>query len=269
MFERNIERLLKVLLNPQIAVKHIWRRIPIGSIEIREKFDAFDRPSYAWGIINAAKLARNLGRKSVSVIEFGVAEGYGLMDMEKTAMAAEKKYGIEIQVYGFDVGTGNVVSNDFRDMPYYWNPGAYDLGKGGVQKLSNKLKKAELIIGDVRNTAKKIYERRDFAPIGFISFDLGFFNNTKDALRIFDTDDKNVLPRVLCYFDDVMGDGTCHNGFTGELLAIKEFNNDHDDQKIAKVNGFSINRIIKSPWNEGVYALHRFRHADYNRFTST
>src|SRR3989344_9167143 len=90
MFERNIERLLKVLLNPQIAVKHIWRRIPVGSIELREKFDAFTRPSYAWGVINAAKLARNLGHKSVSVIEFGVAEGYGLMDMEKTAMAAEK-----------------------------------------------------------------------------------------------------------------------------------------------------------------------------------
>jgi len=269
MFERNIERLLKVLLNPQIAVKHIWRRIPVGSIELREKFDAFTRPSYAWGVINAAKLARNLGRKSVSVIEFGVAEGYGLMDMEKTALAAEKKYGIEIQVYGFDVGTGNVVSNDFRDMPYYWNPGAYDFGKEYAQKLSNKLKKAELIVGDVRNTVKKLCERRDFAPIGFVSFDLGFLTTQKDALIVFDTDDKNVLPRVLCYFDDVMGDGALHNEFTGELLAIKEFNNDHGDQKIAKVNGFSINRIIKSPWNEGVYALHRFRHADYNRFTGT
>ncbi len=50
------------------------------------------------------------------------------------------------------------------------------------------------------------------------------------AFRLFDHPDKQILNRVLLYFDDVDLD-FCHK-FAGELLAINEFNDQQQDVKI-------------------------------------
>ena len=265
MFEKYIEIFLRILLNPQIAVRYLWRKVPVGSIELREKFDAFYKPSYAWGIIRAARLAKNLGYKRMSVIEFGVATGVGLIEMEKIALTCEKKYGVTIEVYGFDSGVGLPTPEDFRDMTYVWKTGDFPMGTS-PDDLRKKLVRAKLIIGNVRNTIKKFQKEHNPAPLGFVSFDFDIYSSTKDAMTVFDTEDANVLPRVWCYFDDVMGDESYCNKFTGELLAIEEFNETHKDQKVAKINGFAAHRYIRSSWNDGVYMLHRFHHKDYNRF---
>ena len=73
------------------------------------------------------------------------------------------------------------------------------------------------------------------------------------------------MPRVACYFDDMVGDiDWAYNDFTGELLAIKEFNAQHDDIKIAPVSGlrFSRSRIPQS-WHEQIFVAHLFAHPDY------
>lgn len=264
MIEEKIELSLRVLLHPSLLLRYVWRKVPIGSIELREKFDAYPKSSYAWGITQAAKLAKSLGLKSMSVIEFGVAGGAGLLQMEKIALEAEERYGVKIEVYGFDSGVGLPKVEDFRDMPYVWKFG--DFPMDGPDELRKRLKRAKLLIGDVRDTLKDFFKKYNPAPIGFISFDFDIYSSTKEALSLFEIDDGHVLPRVFCYFDDVMGDDAYCNRFIGELLAIEEFNEANPNQKVAKINGFAGHRFIEAGWNEGAYMFHRFNHKDYNRY---
>lgn len=45
-----------------------------------------------------------------------------------------------------------------------------------------------------------------------------------------------LLPRVYCYFDDVVWpEFACHNEFTGELHAIHEYNTLTETRKIAQL----------------------------------
>lgn len=257
---------LKVLLNPGIAVKHIWRRVPLGGIELREKFDAFHKPSYAWGMLRAAKLAKALGLKGFTAIEFGVAQGKGLAEMESIATAIEKTFGIEVDVFGFDSGVGLPPPDGIKDVPYLWKTG--DFAMGTDNPTIQALKKAQLVLGDARKTVEG-FAGRVRHPIGFISFDFDFYSATKAALQVCDFPDDKILPRVYCYFDDVAGEGDDLTEYAGELLAIKEFNDTHSDRKMSKINGFSSFRAIKSSWNECVYVLHCFDHRDYSRYVVT
>jgi hypothetical protein len=43
-------------------------------------------------------------------------------------------------------------------------------------------------------------------PIGFIAFDLDYYSSTMSALKVLDAEYKYLLPRVACYFDDIVGD---------------------------------------------------------------
>lgn len=49
------------------------------------EYDAFARPHFAYGIYFAALQAKALGIKGISVYEFGVGWGGGLLEMEKVA----------------------------------------------------------------------------------------------------------------------------------------------------------------------------------------
>ena len=64
------------------------------------------RPHYTWGVLHAAHLAKVLGIKRISVIEFGVAGGNGLVSLENIAQEVERLLGVGIDVYGFDTGVG-------------------------------------------------------------------------------------------------------------------------------------------------------------------
>ena len=35
------EKILRIITNPTIALKHLWRRVPVGPFELRYRFDAF------------------------------------------------------------------------------------------------------------------------------------------------------------------------------------------------------------------------------------
>jgi len=99
--------------------------------------------------------------------------------------------------------------------------------------LKNKLKRSNLIIGDVRDTASKFFRENDPAPIGAIIHDFDYYSSTKEALQMLNAGDLYYLPRVYCYFDDVVGGETeLYNDFTGQRLAINEFNNVNENIKL-------------------------------------
>jgi hypothetical protein len=134
--------------------------------------------------------------------------------------------------------------------------------------LERRLKHANLIIGDIRDTCGAFLQKHKPAPIGCVLHDLDYYSSTRDALTLFDGESSFFLPRVFMYFDDIVGDETwlC-NEFTGELLAIEEFNQKHQLKKISK------NRVVSkhypnSWWGDLVYVYHDFEHPRYNDFVA-
>jgi hypothetical protein len=253
-----IDRLVRIP-----GVRRLWLRFPVGTVSLRVAHDIWDRPAYAYGIFSAAKLAVALGLGRISVIEFGVAGGNGLMSMERIAAAVAEHFGIGIDIYGFDTGTGMPPPRDYRDLPHVWGQGFYRMEP---DKLRARLKSASLVLGEVAETTPRLLEARNLAPIGFISFDLDYYSSTKEAFGIFAGRDETRLPRVFCYFDDVtMPERACHNDFTGELCAIREFNEEHERKKIAKLPNLRWLRKRPTLWNEHIFVFHDFSHELYTK----
>ena len=70
----------------------------LGGIRFRLKYDATPYPHCAYGIVNAALQAKELGLCSISAIEFGVAGGNGLVEIEKISSEIENELGVSIEV---------------------------------------------------------------------------------------------------------------------------------------------------------------------------
>jgi hypothetical protein len=258
-------RLLRVLRTPSSAVQAVWKRNPIGSFDLRSRFEVFDRPAYAYGVQQGAFLASRLGLPAISVIEFGVAGGRGLLALEEIARLAARAYGVEIEVYGFDRAVGLPKSADYyRDLPYTWQAGFYAMD---VDELLARLRDARLVLGDINETVPTFVDTYDPAPVAFVAVDLVYYSSTMYALQIFDVPHSRVLPRVLCYFDDIVGeDHVLQNEYVGELLAIHEFNLDRKECKILPANGLAAKRVLPADWNESMLAMHRFDHPNYDTY---
>ena len=262
-----VARLLRALVRPEYWLRQIIRKLNIGSLEFRLGMQALYRPEYAFGVLQAIYLAKRLNLDSVSVVEFGVAGGNGLLALEKYAMELGQKYGIKVEVYGFDLGSGLPSPADYKDLGYVWKRGAY---KMDVESLERRLKVAKLLLGDVAETVMQFNSTMP-APIGFISFDLDYYSSTVNAFHVFDGPDRSLLPRVFCYFDDIVSDGhQIHCDSVGELLAIKEFNERNDG--VATIASASIMRsgtVFPAEWQQQIFVYHRVHHGDYNTYIGT
>lgn len=221
------------------------------------------RPHYLWGALQGVNLAKALGYTRVSFIEFGVAGGSGLLEMEKIAAKLESSFDIEILVHGFDSASGLPKAKDHRDLPNLWQEGFYAMDR---EKLEKRLKKAKLHLGMVEDTLEE-FIRSQSAPVAFISFDLDYYSSTLHALKLLEADEKVLLPRIHCYFDDIMG--ATFSDFNGERLAIREFNGRSENRKISPIYG--LRHFLPAPyrtaiWAEMMYMAHIFDHHLYPRY---
>lgn len=255
---------VRAVSRPDRIVKSVMTRFGLGSFALRMQFDAFPRPWLAFGLWHAARLAAKLGQREFTAIEFGVAGGNGLVELERMAALVEREWPVRVRTVGFDLGTGLPAHHDYRDLPYFWRSGHYRMDEA---KVRARLTRSQLVLGNVAATVPAYMTQAGQPPIGFIAFDLDYYTSTRDALRIFGGDEAGYLPRVFCYFDDVVGaDEIYHSEHTGELLAIKEFNAAHEHQKLAKIHGLAQKRPFECPWAESVQVLHRFRHPQYDTY---
>lgn len=247
-----------------MLIQRIWRNLPIGSFKWRLAYDVSVRPHYTYGIYHAARTAQKLGIPKITTIEFGVAGGNGLIAMEKISSEVERETGVGIEVCGFDTGSGLPEPIDYRDEPYIYGHGQYTMDQDA---LRSRLKRSRLILGNVNETVPKFISEDLNSPVGFVSFDLDFYSSTVYSFKLFESSYENILPRVFCYFDDIIGnDWALHSEWTGELLAIKEFNANHEMRKIAPINGLHRKRVIPARWHDKMYVLHDFTHPLYNVF---
>ena len=226
---------------------------------LRENRHAF-RPHYTWGLLHAAYLSKSLGIKRISVLEFGVAGGNGLVSLEAIAKGVEVLFGVGIDVYGFDTGAGLPKPVDYRDLPYGYQESEYSMQ---VDKLKQRLSKAQLLLGLVETTITKFINSRP-APVAFIAFDFDYYTSTMQAFTLLDAVPAILLPRIYCYFDDTLG--FTFSEFTGERLAISDFNSTHQMRKISPLNG--LRYYLPPPyanqeWTEKMYLAHVFEHPLY------
>src|SRR5260370_14856759 len=91
--------------------------------------------------------------------------------------------------------------------------------------LRDRLRSAEIVVGDVSVTGPEFIARPGLHPIGFVAFDLDYYSSTAAALELLSAGDHSLLPPAFFHFDDVVGDALAlHSEYTRELLAIAEFN---------------------------------------------
>jgi hypothetical protein len=227
------------------------------------KTNASLRPNYTYCVYHAAVLAKKLNHKSVSIIEFGVATGKGLLFLESIAKRISKEIKINIEIYGFDLGSGLSIPKDYRDLPYWFQKGFY---KMDPEILKKKLKFSKLIIGDVKNKINFFLKRHKHAPIGAIFNDLDYYSSTVNSFKIFNSPNlKKYLPRIFLYFDDTVGSELeMYNEFSGELLAIKKYNFKNKNKKITQNQNLISSSNEK--WRYQIYFFHNFNHPDYNKF---
>ena len=237
----------------------------LGSYKVRVTAGVVDRPNYGYCVYNAALLAKRMGYKRISVLEFGVAGGNGLVNLEYHAGNVSKLLGIEIDIFGFDSGEGLPHPESYKDLPYQWKKGFF---KMDVPKLQARLKKARLILGDLAQTSKDFFEKYDPAPVGAVIHDLDFYSSTVVGLKMFEADQKYYLPRTFCYFDDTVGtEMELYNDYTGERLAINEFNQAHDKIKLG-LPYHLLAKKFQQEWYHQIWICHFFNHSRYNDFVS-
>lgn len=240
-------------------IRRLVKRASFIPYPVRLSIDAVRRPNYGYCIFHAASLAKSLGLKRMSVLEFGVAAGNGLVDAEFHAAETMKYLGIEIEIYGFDTGSGLPEPIDYRDLPYHWRA-SYKMDK---VKLLQCLRFAKLVIGPLVETVPMFNQTYDPAPVGVVFIDVDFYSSTVDALSLFDHGRSNFLPRAFMYLDDVIGDESeLHSSFTGERLAVAEFNDAHTEQKISEAVHLKRANFLGA-WRDQIFIYHDFSHAQY------
>ena len=235
------------------------------------------KPHYARALLQAAHLAKSIGRTHISAIEFGVASGNGLVSMEIYAREVQKLTGVNIDVYGFDAGKGLFPPADYRDCPNSWVSGDYE---ADMDEVSKRLFYAKLIVGDICQTTKTFLCDYNPHPIGFISVDVDQYHPTVAILNMLFADNKYFLPTFPIFFDDIFD----NLEFQGETLAVREFNEQSKTIKIApehtafdemyrywdtdKLAKFYPDRYEKFSMARMKWC-HRFDHPDFSSYRSS
>ena len=228
------------------------------------RLGAVDRPHYAYIVYQAADLARRLGLDRISALEFGVAGGRGLLNLEMHAARVREITGVTVEVYGFDTGEGLPPPLDHRDLPYIWQAAHFRMDREALQA---KLKTARLVLGNVADTVDGFAKEFSPAPIGAISFDLDYYSSTVDAFRIFDVPADHRLPRIFCYFDDLHSSDLGHVGAgVGVPLAIDEFNADKARRVLSPLTHLEYSYAPARKWHSQIYSFADFTHPQANKY---
>jgi hypothetical protein len=77
-----------------------------GDFQYQERLGKITPPWTAYGLLMAVRAAKKYRHDSISVIEFGVANGRGLRRMTDLAERLSSQTGVRISVFGFDTAEG-------------------------------------------------------------------------------------------------------------------------------------------------------------------
>jgi hypothetical protein len=229
-----------------------------GDFRQKEFYGLVPRANYAYGMLRAADLARHLGKRAVTVCEFGVATGDGLMNMVNLAEQIRAETNIEVRVVGLDSGEGLPAIEDYRDHPELWSAG--DFAMTNKEELRKRVAgKAELIFGDIKYTVEGFVDSLDeSAPLGFVSIDVDIYSGSKSALRALLGRPELYTPAISLYCDDVRF--FFANRWCGELRAIEEFNEENLLRKIDQDRSLGDRPCRTDSWYPSMFVCHILDH---------
>jgi hypothetical protein len=266
-----------VFIAQKLKNAYIWRRIAyerlteplhlnllsipvalLGSFRARVAFDLVVRQHNAYCILASADLARSMGIEEVTLIEFGVAGGAGLLNMCRIAEQVTRRTQVRFRIIGFDTGAGMPPPESHRDHPDLYQQGDFPMDFARLKQAlpSN----CQLILGQLADTvAPFLASLSPKTPLGYVVIDVDYYSSARDALTVFDGAPEQYLPRVLLYLDDIHLES--HNSWCGELLAINEFNRAHELRKAEPHVFLRGNRLFRNAaWIDHIMTLHVLDH---------
>jgi tetratricopeptide (TPR) repeat protein len=263
-----IQKLNQLRILDRIAAEaEAWKKKPVsppseptGKLEslIQEiRKDKIGRPHYAHGLLLATLQAMKIGLQEISVFEFGVLRGDGLLNLCSICRRITQDTGFRFKIFGFDSDVGMPEITDYRDHPEIWHTGQF---KVDHSLLTSRLPaNAKLVVGDIAKTIGPFCKENLNAecPVGFVAIDVDLYSSTKSALKIFRGKSECYLPAVVMYFDDV-NDMITLNSWCGEALAIKEFNRANKFRKIEEK--WTRQNAGNAGWHDQIYCCHVLDH---------
>jgi hypothetical protein len=146
-----------------------------GRYRSKVNFDLVRRRHYAYSVLRAADVARGQGLGSVTVAEFGVAEGAGLLNLCKLAEHTTKETGINVRVVGFDTGKGLPPPIDYRDHPELFQAGDYPMDCDAL--VTRIPANGRLVLGPLSETVPEFMKDVSVdAPLGFAAIDVDYYS---------------------------------------------------------------------------------------------
>jgi hypothetical protein len=216
-------------------------------------------------MLAAADLARKLGHKRISVLEFGVAGGNGLAFIRDFAPKAEQATGVGFDIYGFDTGEGMPPPEGNRDLPHWFRESQYRMDHVA---LRDYIPEAKLLLGNIRDTAPSFVEQCRPAPIGALFNDVDYYSSTMHSLSIFDAVDRFpdcFLPRAFMYLDDILGtELEMYGPYNGQLAAVADYNESRGSSKIHLNQNLISQAHLRYRYQ--IYYVHMFSHPRYQEY---
>lgn len=234
----------------------VWAALQVvpSSVHARNAWGVSGKPAYLLGTLTAAEKAIEQNISEISVVEFGVAGGRGLLVLQREAEAVERETGVKVNVYGFDtgsIGTPKLIG-DYRDHPDHCQPGDFPMDEGLLR--SQLSERTTLILGDVAETVEGFFDDRNAAPVGFVSLDIDAYSAVRDALKIFTLPSKRMLYQVPIFMPN---ENIFNHRFAGAMLAVEEFNQQNSSVKIDRWYGVKIgNAFPERNYFEQMYIAH-------------
>lgn len=268
------------LLRSQLMRRDIWRRIAVerlteplhlnaislgvalfGGLRAKAAFDLLARRQHAFGLLKAADEARARGISQLTVVELGVGSGTGFLNLCELATRVTSETGVEFRLAGFDSGEGMPPPVDYRDHPELYKEGWFPMDREAL--VGSLPANARIHFGPIAETVAPFAAQLDpGAPLGFATLDVDFYSSSKDALHLFGGGRADAyLPFVTVYVDDLSL--ATHTRFAGELLAIREFNEEHELRKLDWDWNLRHTRVFKhAEWLTHMFKLHVLDHPE-------
>jgi len=140
----------------RILVRSVLQYLPV-SVQQRALWEISPRPHYLLGVLAAAKQALRERVGQISVIEFGVAGGNGLVALQSEAEAVEQATSVKIRVFGFDMGASGLPPfiGDYHDQPDAWQPGDFPMDEECLR--ARLAPRTTPILGNMRDTVSEFF----------------------------------------------------------------------------------------------------------------
>ncbi len=231
-----------------------------GGLRAKVAFDLIVRRQYAFGLLRAADEARARGIGRLTVVELGVGSGTGFLNLCELVARVTRETGVELRLEGFDTGNGLPPPSDYRDHPELYKEGWFPMEREAL--VRSLPANARIHFGPVGETIEGFADQLEpDAPLGFAALDVDLYSSAKDALRLFGGSPDAYLPYVTVYVDDLAL--PTHTRFAGELLAIREFNDEHELRKLDWDWNLANTRVFKhAEWLTHMFKLHVLDHPE-------